>query len=34
VSNFRKGVSFIENDRILHNDMAEAERFLKAFPLD
>ena len=32
VSNFRKVVPFIEEDRILHNDMAAATEFLKTYP--
>ncbi|MCB0495693.1 MAG: histidine ammonia-lyase [Cyclobacteriaceae bacterium] len=32
VSNFRKVVPFIEEDRILHNDMAAATNFLKTYP--
>lgn len=31
VNNFRKEVSFIENDRLLHDDMIAAEQFLKAY---
>jgi len=33
VHNFRKHVPFIEEDRLLHDDMKEAERFLKAMPI-
>jgi histidine ammonia-lyase len=33
VNTFRKHVSFIEDDRILHNDMIRAEKFLKEFDL-
>lgn len=33
VDTFRQSVPFIENDRILHNDMVEAERFLKEMKL-
>mgnify|MGYP002713145835 CR=1 FL=1 len=33
VSNFRKVVPFIEEDRILHNDMAAATKFLKSYPI-
>ena len=33
VDNFRKRVPFIEEDRLLHNDMKEAERFLKEMPM-
>lgn len=31
VSNFRKEVSFIKEDRILHNDMSKATQFLKSY---
>jgi Histidine ammonia-lyase len=34
VSNFRKQVSFIETDRLLHDDMVKAEKFLKEVKLD
>ncbi len=33
VHNFRKEVSFIENDRLLHDDIIAAEQFLKTFTL-
>ena len=33
VSNFRKDVPFIENDRLLHDDMIAAEQFLKNIKL-
>jgi histidine ammonia-lyase len=31
VNNFRQKVSFIERDRFLHNDLMEAENFLKEY---
>jgi len=34
VDTFRLRVPFIENDRFLHNDLIEAEKFLKEFNLD
>jgi histidine ammonia-lyase len=34
VDTFRQRVSFIESDRFLHNDLMEAEKFLKAFKLE
>lgn len=34
VNNFRKQVSFIETDRLLHDDMVKAERFLKEIKLE
>jgi histidine ammonia-lyase len=34
VDTFRKHVSFIENDRFLHDDLMEAEKFLKEFNLE
>lgn len=34
VNTFRKRVSFIENDRFLHNDLIEAEKFLREFNLE
>ncbi len=34
VSNFRESVPFIEQDRLLHNDMVKAELFLKEAPID
>jgi histidine ammonia-lyase len=33
VSNFRQQVAFIESDRVLHNDMALAEKFLQYYPI-
>jgi histidine ammonia-lyase len=33
LNNFRKQVSFIEHDRLLHNDMVKAEEFLKTVEL-
>ena len=33
VNNFRKQVSFIEQDRLLHNDIVKAEDFLKTIDL-
>jgi histidine ammonia-lyase len=34
VDTFREHVPFIESDRFLHNDLVEAEKFLKAFKLE
>jgi len=34
VDTFRQQVSFIETDRLLHNDLVKAEDFLKAFNLE
>jgi histidine ammonia-lyase len=34
VNTFRKHVPFIESDRFLHNDLIEAEKFLKEFNLE
>ncbi|GHN03115.1 histidine ammonia-lyase [Cytophagales bacterium WSM2-2] len=34
VNTFRKSVSFIESDRLLHNDLVEAEKFLKEYNLE
>jgi histidine ammonia-lyase len=34
VDTFRKRVPFIESDRFLHNDLVEAEKFLKEFNLE
>lgn len=34
VDNFRRHVPFIEKDRLLHDDMVKAERFLKELKLD
>lgn len=33
ISNFRKEVSFIKEDRVLHNDMAKASQFLKSYSI-
>ena len=34
VDTFRQSVPFIEDDRILHNDILQAEKFLKAFKVE
>ena len=34
VSNFRKEVTFIEEDRILHEDLSKSEHFLKTYTLE
>jgi histidine ammonia-lyase len=34
VDTFRQSVPFIEEDRILHDDMVNAEKFLKSFPVE
>jgi histidine ammonia-lyase len=34
VNTFRATVPFIETDRLLHNDMVKAEKFLKEFNLN
>jgi histidine ammonia-lyase len=34
LNNFRKQIPFIETDRLLHDDMVKAERFLKEIKLE